>query len=509
MKSGTAKTRKKSTLHVPRNERRVALNTLGPMPKRKLDEYEAKREFSETPEPKGGKRKKSADDRFVIQEHHARRLHWDLRLERDGVLASWALPRGVPPTPKDNRLAVRTEDHPLEYIDFHGEIPAGQYGAGSMTIWDSGTYSVEKWEERKIEVDLHGERVQGRYALFPTKGKNWMIHRMDPPQDPGREPMPSGVQPMMACLGKLPSKESDFAFELKWDGVRALAHCETGRIRLESRNLRDITSQYPEVTRGLREAMGSREALLDGEVVAFDDIGRPDFQRLQRRMHLGSESAVRRRMADTPVTFMVFDVLYAEGHPLLELPYLDRRKVLEALELKDPAIQVPANHVGDGRSLLDLTRERDLEGLVAKRLDSRYVSGGRSKAWIKVKNVRTAELVIGGWLPGQGGRANTLGALAVGYHEKPGDEGLRYAGRVGTGFTETTLSDLMRILEPLRTTSSPFTGRKPPKEAIFVEPSLVATVEFREWTQAATLRAPSFKGLRDDIDPAEVTRLPE
>jgi bifunctional non-homologous end joining protein LigD len=478
------------------------------MPKRKLEEYEAKRKFSATPEPstRSRRKKKAAGDRFVIQEHHARRLHWDLRLERDGVLASWALPRGVPPTPKDNRLAVRTEDHPLEYIDFHGEIPAGQYGAGTMAIWDSGTYEVEKWEERKIEVALHGERVQGRYALFPTKGKNWMIHRMDPPQDPGREAMPQGVKPMLACLGKLPRDESGWAFELKWDGVRALAYCETGQIRLESRNLRDISSQYPEVTRALREAMGSREAILDGEVVAFDEDGRPDFQRLQRRMHLGSESAVRRRMADTPVLYMVFDVLYAEGHTLMDLPYTDRRRVLEALELRDPNIQVPANHLGDGTTLLELTRERNLEGLVAKRLDSRYVPGSRSKGWVKVKNVLSAEMVIGGWLPGQGGRSGTLGALAVGYHEEAGDEGLRYAGRVGTGFNAATLADLMRMLKPLRTDESPFTGRKPPKETAFVEPKLVATIEFREWTQAGTLRAPSFKGLRDDIDASQVTR---
>ncbi len=479
------------------------------MPKRKLEEYESKRSFAKTPEPKGGEGAGEDDaeiSRFVIQEHHARRLHWDLRLERDGVLVSFALPRGLPPAPKDNRLAVRTEDHPLEYIGFHGEIPAGQYGAGSMTIWDSGVYAVEKWEDRKIEVALLGERVRGRYALFPTKGRNWMIHRMDPPQDPGRESMPSAVKPMLAVLGKVPRDESGWAFELKWDGVRALAYCEPGHIRLESRNLRDITSQYPEVTRALREAMGSREAILDGEVVAFDEKGRPDFQRLQRRMHLGSESAVRRRMADTPVSYMIFDVLYAEGHSLMEKPYTERREALESLDLRHESLQVPANHLGDGGSLLELTRARDLEGLVAKRLDSRYVPGGRSKSWIKVKNVTTAEMVIGGWLPGQGGRANTLGALAVGYHAEPGDEGLRYAGRVGTGFNAATLADLMRMLKPLETAASPFTGRKPPKEAIFVEPTLVATVEFREWTQAGTLRAPSFKGLRDDIDPAQVSR---
>ena len=341
--------------------------------------------------------------------------------------------------------------------------------------------------------------------MFPTKGKNWMIHRMDPPEDPGREPMPAGLRPMLAVAGKLPREEESWAFELKWDGVRAIAYCEPGRVRLESRNLRDISSQYPEVGRDLREALGSSEAVLDGEVVAFDGSGKPDFQLLQRRMHLGSESAVRRRMADTPATYIAFDLLFFEGRALMELPYTERRSVLDRLDLSGPHLQVPKTHHGDGSVLLELTREQHLEGLVAKRLDSRYLPGRRSKAWTKVKNVRSAELVIGGWLPGQDGRSGTIGALLVGDRAEPGGP-LRYAGRVGTGFSDQALADLMRLLEPLRTGESPFEGRQPPREAIFVRPELVAAVEFTEWTRAGTLRAPSFKGLRDDVDPDEVVR---
>jgi bifunctional non-homologous end joining protein LigD len=474
---------------------------------RKLAEYEAKRSFEKTPEPAGdGPDAEGHGNRFVIQEHHARRLHWDLRLERDGVLASWALPRGVPPSPKDNRLAVRTEDHPLEYLDFHGDIPKGEYGAGTMTIWDSGTYVAEKFTDEKVEIELRGERVQGRYALFPTKGKNWMIHRMDPPSDPDREPMPADLRPMLATAGKLPRDDAGWAFELKWDGVRTLAYCEPGRVRLESRTQREVTSQYPEVATALREALSSVEAVLDGEVVAFDDEGRPDFQRLQARMHLASESAVRRRMADTPATFVAFDVLFLNGHSTLELPYADRRRLLEQLPLDGDGLLVPTAHFGDGAALLDLTRERGLEGLLAKRLDSSYSPGTRSRAWLKVKNVRTAELVIGGWQPGQGGRASTLGALALGYHPEPGSAELHYAGKVGTGFTEQTLGDLVRLLKPLERKTSPFEGRQPPRETVFVDPQLVATVEFTEWTRAGTLRAPSFKGLRDDVEAGEVTR---
>ena len=477
------------------------------MAKPKLRDYEQKRKFERTPEPRGrGKAKKAkAEPRFVIQEHHARRIHWDLRLERDGVLASWALPRGVPPTPKDNRLAVRTEDHPLEYLEFKGEIPAGEYGAGTMQIWDRGTYTAEKFTDDKVIVDFHGERVSGRYALFPTKPPNWMIHRMDPPAEPEREPLPTGLRPMLASPGKLPRDEKSFAFELKWDGVRALAYCEPGRVRLESRNLRDVSSQYPEVTRALREALGAREALIDGEVVAFDENGRPDFQLLQRRMHLASDAAVRRRMAEAPATYLAFDLLHLDGRPLLDLPYTERREILDELDLgSGPNLQAPASHRGDGRPLLELTRERGLEGLVAKRLDSTYQPGKRSRAWIKVKNVRTTELVVGGWIPGQGGRTGRIGALLVGYYDDEGQ--LHYAGRVGTGFTESTLDDLARVLKPLRRGRSPFTGRQPPKEANYIEPELVAQVEFNEWTRAGTLRAPSFKGLRDDVDPAEVRR---
>jgi bifunctional non-homologous end joining protein LigD len=473
------------------------------MAKRKLTEYEKKRSFERTPEPRGtrppGRAPKA--NRFVIQEHHARRLHWDLRLERDGVAASWALPTGVPDDPKRNRLAVRTEDHPLEYLEFEGKIPKGQYGAGTMEVWDRGTYEAEKFRDDEVILTFHGERVQGRYALFQTKGKNWMIHRMDPPSDPGREPMPEHVEPMLATLVKgLPPDDRGWAYEIKWDGVRAIAYCERGRLRLESRTLRDITRQYPEI-RKLGEALGSVEAVLDGEIVAFDEEGRPDFQRLQGRIHLASDSAIRRQATENPVTYMIFDLLHVEGRSLFDQPYSERRALLEKLELDGPNWQTPRHHVGDGEALLSLTRKRGLEGIVAKRLDSPYRPGKRGRAWLKVKNVLSQELVIGGWLPGKGHRESTLGALLVGYYE---DGSLRYAGRVGTGFTESTLKLLMEKLEPLRRGKSPFDGRQPPKEAIFVEPRLVAQVGFSEWTRARTLRAPRFEGLREDKDPTEV-----
>jgi bifunctional non-homologous end joining protein LigD len=487
--------------------------------KGKLSEYERKRAFEKTPEPKAKKAAKrgpkrtrakkakardegvAAGGRFVVQEHHARRLHWDLRLEHDGVAVSWALPKGVPQHPKENRLAVHTEDHPLEYLEFEGEIPTGEYGAGTMSVWDSGTYEAEKFRDDEVILTFAGGRVEGRYALFQTDGDNWMIHRMDPPA--GRATMPSGgIKPMMATLAKLPRDDENWAFELKWDGVRAIAYCDAGHIRLESRNRREITSQYPEV-RPVAAELGARQAVLDGEVVAFDDDGRPDFQALQRRMHLASEAAVRRRTNDTPVTYVLFDLLFLDGRDLTDLPYTERRSLLDELALQGPAWQTPASHRGDGEALLELTAQRGLEGVVAKRLDSRYLPGRRSSAWRKVKNVRTQELVVGGWMPGEGRRSDTIGALLAGYYDDDGEE-LRYAGRVGTGFTEDTLRQLSGLLRKLETDESPFTGRQPPKQAMFAEPRLVAEVEFREWTAARTLRAPSFKGLRDDRDPREV-----
>ena len=470
-----------------------------------LGEYRRRRSFAGTPEPAGDGSGESAGDRFVIQEHHARRLHWDFRLERDGVLVSWALPRGVPDDPSENRLAVHTEDHPLDYLDFEGEIPKGEYGAGEVTIWDRGTYEAEKFEPEKVVVRLDGERVRGRYALFRTRGDDWLIHRMDPPED-GREPMPERIEPMKATLARLPADERAWAFEIKWDGVRAIAYCEPGRVRLESRNLRDVTTQYPEVA-GIARELGGRSAVLDGELVAFDEEGRPSFQRLQRRMHVGSEAEVRRRRKEVEVTYVVFDLLYLDGRTLFELPYEERRAELEALGLDGESWQTPAYHRGDGSALLAASRERGLEGIIAKRLGSRYVPGRRSRDWLKVKNVRSQEVLIGGWLPGKRRREGELGALLVGYYERDGKERrLRYAGKVGTGFDAADLRLLRERLEPLARAESPFEGRQPQRDSRFVEPELVCEVEFSEWTSAGTLRHPSYKGLRDDKPALDVVR---
>ncbi len=468
--------------------------------------YRRKRAFGETPEPEGGPSPAIPESRprFVVHEHHARRLHWDLRLEHDGALASWAVPNGIPDDPRHNRKAIHVEDHPLEYIDFHGEIPAGNYGAGEVSIWDQGTYECEKWREDEVIVVFHGQRLRGRYALFQAgrEPRDWMIHRMDPPVDPDAEPMPEFIAPMLARLSKLPADQQRWAFEVKWDGVRALTRAEPGRLHMFSRNGNEITPAYPEL-RGLGRELGSRTAFLDGEIVALDATGRPSFEALQQRMHLRGEAAVRRLAQSTPVTYMIFDLLWLDGHSLMDLSYSERRARLQTLGLEGERWRVPESFVGEGSALLAATRERGLEGVIGKRLDSRYVSG-RQSAWTKVKNSNRQEVVIGGWTSGQGARSASLGALLLGVTGEDGE--LHYVGRVGTGFDTRELAKLGELLEPLARPTTPFAGRQPPRGAHFVEPELVCEVEFSEWTRVGTLRQPSYKGLRDDKRPAEIVR---
>jgi len=472
---------------------------------RKLAEYEAKRDFKKTSEPGPRVERKAARAlRFVVQEHHARRLHWDLRLEKEGVGVSWAVPKGIPPDPKKNHLAVHVEDHPLEYFKFAGEIPKGEYGGGQVMIWDEGTYEPVKWTDREVMVEFHGKRLQGRYVLFQTRGNDWMIHRMDPPQDPDRKPMPEKLVPMMAKLDtRVPRPEDAWGFEFKWDGIRALAYVDGGRVRLQSRTGEDITPRYPEI-HAMGRALGSAEVILDGEVVALDEKGRPSFEEIQQRMGLTAENEIRRKMKDVPVTYMAFDVLWRDGHSLMEAPYSERRKELATLKLAGHSWQTPPFEKGGGQTMLEASAKAGLEGIVGKRLDSRYEPGRRSGSWVKVKNHNRQELVIGGWLDGEGKRKGYPGALLVGYYK---DGKLVYAGKVGTGFTDRTLDELNQKLKPLASDKSPFeAGTAPPRAAHFVKPKIVADFEFVEWTKGGQLRAPSFKGFRIDKPAAEVVR---
>jgi len=469
----------------------------------RLAEYRGKRDPSRTPEPVPDGTPDGAGQPagiFVVQEHHARRLHWDFRLEHDGVLVSWALPKGVPYDPAVNHLAVHTEDHPMEYATFHGEIPRGEYGAGAVTIWDHGTYEVLKWTDREVKVILHGERVSGGYVLFSTGGKNWMIHRE-------RLGLPASLTPMLATSGSPPARGGeDWAVEMKWDGVRALAFMENGRLRLGSRTGKDITATYPELA-PLARTIGHKQVLVDGEIVAFTD-GKPDFEALQPRMHVSSASQAVRLAEQTPVTYLAFDVLQLDGRPLTGLPYSERRTLLDSFFPNGSNWLCPPNFPGeDLDAVLTASGANGLEGVVAKRLDSRYEPGVRTASWRKIKNQLRQEVVVAGWKPGKGNRTGQIGSLLVGVYDDDGQ--LRYSGHVGTGFSDATLRMLGRKLEPLRRPDSPFDEPVPPehaRQAVWVEPRLVIDVDFDRWTRVGRMRAPVYKGLRDDKDPADVVR---
>jgi bifunctional non-homologous end joining protein LigD len=490
----------------------------------KLTEYRRRRDPSLTPEPvptPGPKRAKvkkrpagAADPApkiFVIQEHHARALHWDFRLERDGVLVSWALPKGIPLDKKTNHLAVHTEDHPLEYATFGGTIPRGEYGGGQVTVWDHGTYDELKWSDREVMVVLHGQRVEGTYVLFDTDRsgaqRSWMIHRMDDAPE-GYEPPPRDLRPMLATLGTLPTDDEAWAFEFKWDGIRAVTSVDGGRIHVQSRNGNDLTRSFPEL-RALGEQLGSRQVVLDGEIVAFDGAGHPRFQLLQPRIHASDAAKAKQLAAEQPVVYVLFDLLYLDGALLTAQPYTERRRRLEALGLVTKTTEhwtLSPRFAGPGSDVLNASKAQGLEGVVAKRLDSVYLPGKRSPSWTKVKNILAQEVIVGGWTPGAGNRDGKIGSLLLGI---PSGDGLHYVGQVGTGFTVPILDDLARRLEALHSDANPFVTPVPTRYervAAWVEPTLVGEVQFSEWTKDDRLRHPSWRGLRDDKSPQEVRR---
>jgi bifunctional non-homologous end joining protein LigD len=471
-----------------------------------LDEYRSKRDPTRTPEPVPAEAPLPTgdNDMFVIQEHHASSLHWDVRLERDGVLVSWAVPRGLPDVPGDIRLAVHTEDHPMEYATFSGEIPKGEYGGGRMFIWDRGRYETVKWSDREVAVVFDGQRAKGKYTFFRSgrDGKDWMVRRSDPPLRSDFVQLPELVEPMLASPGTLPDNESGWSYEFKWDGVRALARVEGGRLRLHSRKGNDITVTYPEL-RPLGEELGATQVWLDGEIVALSD-GRPSFPALQQRMHVHNDRQARSLANSVPVTYLIFDVLHLDGRSCTDLPYSERRELLAALELNGPHWHISPSFDGDGAAVVETAREQRLEGVIAKRQSSRYYPGRRTADWVKIAEVLTLEVLIGGWRQGEGRREGSIGSLMLGV---PTDAGLRYVGQVGTGFTDEALAALYERLKPLVQKENPFANEVPrdrAKGGTWVRPELVGEVEFRNWTPDGRLRAPSWRGLRSDKDAADL-----
>ncbi|MBB5640853.1 ATP-dependent DNA ligase [Cryobacterium roopkundense] len=500
-----------------------------------LERYRAKRSAGFTPEPVpghlGAALGRDTAPAFVVHEHHARRLHWDLRIERDGVLECWALPTGLPTSSAHNHLAVHTEAHPVDYRTFEGTIPAGQYGAGTMFVWDAGTVEVEKWGHDEVIVTLFPQRDGGlggprRFALIHTNGDggaddNWLIHLMKTTavaemRATGTVPVtpdspPPDHSPMLATTGS-PSDlrpEREWAIEMKWDGIRILAcvsrDVPEGTATLRTRNGLDATPFYPEVAAGVRAAVGSGTAVLDGEVVALDARGRPDFARLQSRMVSAVPPRPGPSPADPPVTYLVFDMLEYNGESLLDRGYDDRRRRLTGALTPQDSVQIPSSFDGDVAAAIRTSRELGLEGIVAKRHDSTYRAGRRSRAWVKVTQRRTQEVVIGGWRPGRGNRSETFGSLLLGI---PHEGTLQYVGRVGTGFRDSDLLSARKLMDASPAMDCPFATLAADEAAgaRWVRPELVGEVEFAQWTPAGRLRHPTWRGWRPDKSPHDVAR---
>jgi bifunctional non-homologous end joining protein LigD len=425
--------------------------------------------------PEDAARLAGGEGAFALRHRAAAPFEWSLTLSRGATSLTWALPGGVPWGEGETRAATARAE-----------------GALPDPVWDAGRMALARGGELRLE----GRRVRGRYLLRHERGPRWTLTRLDPASV---RPMPERVLPMLAHAAPYPEDPERWAFEIKWDGVRAIAHVRDGRIRVHSRTLQDVTMQYPELA-CLADALPGREAILDGEVVAFDAKGRPSFQRLQPRLGVGSKTAVEEKRREVPVVFVAFDVLHLDGRDLTGLPYAERRALLEGLGLDREGCRVSPAVVGDGRAILAMP---GIEGAVAKRLDSAYEPGARSRAWRKIKLQRRQELVIGGYTPGRGARAGRIGALLLGVYEGPR---LRYAGSAGTGFTARELDRLQAALAPLARETSPFADPVDKPDARFVEPRLVAEFEFTEWTGSGRLRHPSYKGLRPDKVAQDVVR---
>ena len=466
-----------------------------------LGNYRAKRDFED--EGAAGRRLRGRGRaRFVVQEHNARNLHWDLRLEHDGALASWALPRGVPEHPDENRLAVHTEDHPLEYLEFEGEIPGASTGRDDVGL-GRGTFEAEKFRENEVIATFHGERVQGRYALFQTRDKDWLIHRMDPPEDPGYEPMPDRLEPMLARSGQLPRDEQKYGLrgQVGQDPHRALQ-----RPRPPLAPGPQLHGLHPALSRGARaeQARSARGgAILDGEIVAFDDEGRPSFERLQTRMHLASDSAVQAAQRDTPATYVIFDLLYLDGHSTLPLPYEERRALLDRLELEGPAWRAPAYHRGEGSALLEATERLGIEGIVAKQLGCPLRAGAPGQR-LDQDQERPHAGRCDRRLDSGRGRPQRAARSAGGRDDRGGQARLRRQGRHGLH-----RGDAQYARPRARVASQ---RRQPVRGTPAAQGHCVRRAAARghgrvpQWTRSGTLRAPSFKGLRPDKDPQDCTR---
>lgn len=456
-----------------------------------LEKYSRKRDFEKTPEPKAAAAE-GAGHGFVVHRHHASHLHYDLRLEQEGVLKSWAVPRGLPPAPGVKRLAVQTEDHPLEYLTFDGKIPKGQYGGGDMWVYASGKYQITKEKKDGFYFRLNSKEVSGEYRIYKIKAKEFLLERVDVPQI---DYLHGPIEPMLSDSVLQPPKGGDYIYEVKWDGIRALISLEDGQVRIHSRNRRDITQQFPELLAG-DKAFRATCGLFDAEIVCLDVYGKPEFRKVINRLGSTGEAAILKLSRINPVKCYIFDCLYLDGRSLINDPLMKRKEWIRDVVRSETPYRI-SEFVEDGNSLFEAARAHELEGVMAKRRDGKYLPGRRSDLWMKIKVRQTAECLVIGYTHGKGNRGVTFGALHIA--EKTGDQ-LQYRGKVGTGFDDAMMKEIDAGLKKLAKVRKVVKEKVPDeKVTTWIEPKLFVEVSYSVVTPDKMFREPVFLRMRPDL----------
>jgi DNA ligase D-like protein (predicted ligase)/DNA ligase D-like protein (predicted polymerase)/DNA ligase D-like protein (predicted 3'-phosphoesterase) len=455
-----------------------------------LEDYSRKRDFKKTPEPYASVLEGSGTS-FVIHRHHASHLHYDLRLEQDGVLKSWAVPRGLPPYPGVKRLAVQTEDHPMQYLTFDGQIPKGQYGAGEMWIYAIGKYQITKDKKDGFYFRLSSKEISGEYRIYKIKPKEWLLERVEMPQV---NYLHDEIEPMLSGAAEKPPDNNDYVHEMKWDGIRALIALEDGQVRIRSRNQNDITQKFPELLQA-DKAFRATCGLFDAEIVCLDNTGKPDFKKVIHRLMSSGDNTIQKLSKTSPAYCYIFDCLYLDGRSLINDPLLKRKEWLKDAIKPETPYRL-SEIVDDGVALFEAAKLHDVEGIMSKRKDGKYLPGKRSDLWLKIKVRNTVDCVIIGYNEGKGDRKSTFGGLHI---AEWADDKLLYRGKVGTGFDDATIKEIAKQVKALKETKKPITGKvMDEKTSTWVEPKLVAEISYAKITADKMFREPVFVRLRPD-----------
>jgi bifunctional non-homologous end joining protein LigD len=488
-------------IHTHRTKETKKAKKLPPNKKHKspeqLETYEKKRDFGKTAEPVA-EIITGNNNNFVVHRHHASHLHYDLRLEQDGVLKSWAVPKGMPPRPGVKRLAVQTEDHPMKYLTFHGSIPKGEYGGGDMWIYALGKYQITKEKKDGFYFKLNSKEMTGEYRIYNTKGKDYLLERVD---DPQVDYVNKFIEPMLSEIREKPFQNDEYVYEIKWDGIRALISYEDGKVQIRTRNQHDVTAQFPELLDG-EKSFRATNAVFDAEIVSLDATGKPIFKNVINRMMTSGETNIAKAANKLPVYCYVFDCLYLDGRSLINEPLTKRKEFLADAIRFDTPYRV-SEFVDDGQSLFNAAKEHGLEGIMAKKKDSKYISGRRTDCWYKIKVRESSEVFVIGYTKGKGDRGLTFGALHIA--EKVDNE-LHYRGKVGTGFDDATIKDILKTLQKVDTLKKPNVIGKliDEKISVWVDPKIIAEVNYSKLTPDKMFREPVFIKLRLDLSDVKV-----